>query len=127
MTGMRFSPNRLTRVSRIWGCECSKHLCECTGANAICERIIGTLRRECLDFVIPLHERHLYGILKEWVHHYNESRPHKSLGPGIPQPRAALPVSLQTSRHQLPTGQLVVARSILSGLHHDYGFEERAA
>src|SRR5215475_13324560 len=96
-------------------------------ANAICERILGTLRRECLDFVISLHERHLYGILKEWVHHYNESRPHKSLGPGIPQPRAALPVSLQTSRHQLPTGQRVVARSIMSGLHHDYGFEERAA
>ena len=34
-------------------------------ANAICERVIGTLRRECLDFVIPLNERHLYGILKE--------------------------------------------------------------
>jgi putative transposase len=96
-------------------------------ANAICERILGTLRRECLDFVIPLNERHLSGILKAWVHHYNESRPHKSLGPGIPQPSAALPVSLQTSRHQLPTGQLVVARSIMSGLHHDYGFEERAA
>jgi putative transposase len=96
-------------------------------ANAICERILGTLRRECLDFVIPLNERHLYGILKEWVHHYNESRPHKSLGPGIPQPRAALPVSLQPSRHQLPTGQRVGARSIMSGLHHDYGFEERAA
>lgn len=96
-------------------------------ANSICERVIGTLRRECLDFVIPLNERHLYGILKEWVHHYNESRPHKSLGPGVPQPRAALPVSLQTSRHQIPRGQRVVARSIMSGLHHDYGLEKRAA
>jgi transposase InsO family protein len=96
-------------------------------ANSICERIIGTLRRECLDFVIPLNERHLYGILKEWVHHYNESRPHKSLGPGMPQPRAALPVSLQASRHRLPTDQRVVARSIMNGLHHDYGFEKRAA
>ena len=34
-------------------------------ANAICERVIGTLRRDCLDFVIPLNERHFYGILKE--------------------------------------------------------------
>jgi putative transposase len=96
-------------------------------ANSICERVIGTLRHECLDFVIPLNERHLYGIWTAWVRHYNESRPHKSLGPGIPQPRAALPVSLQTSRHQLPTGQCVVARSIMGGLHHDYGLEQRAA
>lgn len=96
-------------------------------ANAICERVIGTLRRECLDFVIPLNERHLYGILTEWVHHYNESRPHQSLGPGIPQPRAALPVSLQTSRHRLPTGQHIVSQSILHGLHHDYGIEPIAA
>jgi transposase InsO family protein len=96
-------------------------------ANSICERVIGTLRRECLDFVIPLNERHLYGILMKWVHHYNESRPHKSLGPGIPQPSAALPVSLQTSRHHLPPGQRVVARSIMRGLHHEYGFDEWAA
>jgi len=34
-------------------------------ANAICERVIETLRRDCLDFVIPLNERHFYGILKE--------------------------------------------------------------
>jgi transposase InsO family protein len=96
-------------------------------ANSICERVIGSLRRECLDFVIPLNERHLYGILTEWVHHYNESRPHQSLGPGIPQPRAALPVSLQTSRHRLPTGQHVVSQSLLNGLHHDYGIEPIAA
>ena len=96
-------------------------------ANAICERLIGTLRRECLDFVIPLNERHLYGILKEWVTHYNEGRPHMSLGPGIPQPILALPVSLQAQRHWLPSGQGMVARPILNGLHHDYRFEKRAA
>jgi transposase InsO family protein len=65
-------------------------------ANTICERVIGTLRRECLDFVIPLNQRHLYGILKEWVAHYNEGRPHMSLGPGIPQPRPGLSVSPQS-------------------------------
>jgi transposase InsO family protein len=96
-------------------------------ANSICERVIGTLRRECLDFVIPLNKRHLYGILKEWVYHYNESRPHKSLGPGIPQPSSALPVSLQTSRHRLPMGQHVVAHSILGGLHQEYGLQKQAA
>jgi transposase InsO family protein len=53
-------------------------------ANAFCERLIGTIRRECLDFLIPLGERHLRRILKEWVTHYNQGRPHSSLGPGIP-------------------------------------------
>ena len=36
-------------------------------SNSFCERLVGTIRRECLDFLIPLHERHLPGILKEWV------------------------------------------------------------
>ena len=40
-------------------------------ANAYCERLIGTMRRECLDFMIPLSERHLRSILREWVKHYN--------------------------------------------------------
>jgi putative transposase len=65
-------------------------------ANAICERVIGTLRRECLDFVILLNERHLYGILKEWAAHYNQDRPHMSLGPGIPKPIRTLPLPRQT-------------------------------
>ena len=96
-------------------------------ANSICKRVIGTLRRECLDFVIPMNERHLYGILKEWVNHDDEGWPHMSLGPGIPQPRSALPVSPQVSRHRMPTDQRVVARSVSGGLHHDYGFEKQAA
>jgi transposase InsO family protein len=96
-------------------------------ANSICERVIGTLRRECLDFVIPLNEKHLYGILKEWVGHYNEGRPHMSLGPGIPKPIQTLPVPRQLYRHQMPTGQRIVARPVLGGLHHDYRFEPKAA
>ena len=96
-------------------------------ANAICERLIGTLRRECLDFVIPLNDRHLYGIVKAWVTHDNEGRPHMSLGPGIPQPLLALPVALQAQRHGLPSGQDVVSRPILNALHHDYRCAKRAA
>ncbi len=96
-------------------------------ANAICERVIGTMRRECLDFMIPLNERHLYGILKEWVAHYNEGRPHMSLGPGIPRPISLLPVPRQAHRHRMATGQRVVARPVMGGLHHEYGLETRAA
>src|SRR5712671_2678138 len=55
-------------------------------ANAFCERLIGTMRRECLDWLIPIHERHLRSILREWVTHYNRGRPHAGLGPGIPDP-----------------------------------------
>src|SRR5215831_17861890 len=96
-------------------------------ANAICERLIGTPRRECLDFVIPLNERHLYSILKEWVTHDNEGRPHMSLGPGMPQPKRTLPVPRQIHRHRMPTGQRMAARPVLGGLHHDYKLENQAA
>jgi hypothetical protein len=54
-------------------------------ANAYCERLVGTVRRECLDFMVPLGEKHLGKILAEWVRHYNQGRPHSSLGPGIPE------------------------------------------
>lgn len=50
-------------------------------ANAICERVIGTIRRECLDWLIPLSESHLRSILKLWTTHYNRGRPHMALGP----------------------------------------------
>jgi transposase InsO family protein len=96
-------------------------------ANSICERVIGTLRRECLDFVIPLNERHLYGILKEWVGHYNEGRPHMSLGPGLPKPIRTLPVPQQAHRHKLAASSHVVSHPILGGLHHDYMLQEKAA
>jgi transposase InsO family protein len=43
-------------------------------ANAFCERLIGTMRRECLDWLIPIHEGHLRSILREWVTHYNRGR-----------------------------------------------------
>ena len=96
-------------------------------ANSICERVLGTLRRECLDFLIPLNQKHLYGILKEWVGHYNEDRPHMSLGPGIPKPIRALPAPRQAQRHAMPSGRRVKSRPILGGLHHDYGLEKQAA
>jgi putative transposase len=55
-------------------------------ANSFCERLIGTLRRECLDWIIPLSEGHLRKILGSWMAHYNQGRPHSSLGPGVPCP-----------------------------------------
>jgi transposase InsO family protein len=94
-------------------------------ANAICERVIGTMRRECLDFLIPLGEDHLHSMVKEWVEHDNEGRPHKSLGSGIPKSPPGLLLPLQTLRHWAPEQQYVVARPILGGLHHDYRIEKK--
>lgn len=95
-------------------------------ANAICERWGGTLRRECLDFVIPLNESHLKRIVKEWGIHYNRGRPHSTLGPGLPEPtQDRVPVS--DHRHQLPAGHRVEKTSVLGGLHHEYRLEKEAA
>jgi putative transposase len=96
-------------------------------ANALCERLLGTLRQECVDFVIPLTEHHLRRLLAEWVQHYNHGRPHMSLGPGIPQSPAPCPVARQTHRHRIPPSLRVVARPILGGLHHEYWLEAQSA
>jgi putative transposase len=95
-------------------------------ANAYCERLIGTMRREFLDFVIPLSERHLRSLLKEWVAHYNQGRPHSSLGPGIPEP-SNLMLLPGADRHTLPKNARGMARAVLGGLHHEYRFEKVAA
>ena len=94
-------------------------------ANAFCERLIGTMRRECLDFQIPFNERHVRGILKEWVAHYNQGRPHSSLGPGIPDARGNPEV--KHCRHHVPMDCRVETKAILGELHHEYRLERRAA
>ena len=94
----------------------------CPKANAICERVIGTIRRECLDWLIPLSESHLRALLKSWMRHYNSGRPHMSLGPGIPGPPTVnhnLPIQPK-SRHRCDGMYTVGARSVLGGLHHEY-------
>jgi transposase InsO family protein len=96
-------------------------------ANAYCERLMGTIRRECLDYVIPLSEKHLRTILREWVAHYNQGRPHASLGPGIPDSDGRPQPSPSIHRHELPGDCRITARDILGGLHHEYWLEETAA
>ena len=95
-------------------------------ANSLCERLIGTLRRECLDWIIPLSEGHLRNVLESWTAHYNRGRPHSSLGPGIPDPRLS-DLTVEPCGHCLPRGHQVVARPILGGLHHEYGLQRLAA
>ena len=90
-------------------------------ANAICERVIGTIRRECLDWLIPLSEAHLRLMLKRWIAHYNRGRPHMVLGPGVPDPPTNIVArSTPNSRHRLRDFGSVHAKAILGGLHHEY-------
>jgi transposase InsO family protein len=93
-------------------------------ANAHGERFIGTARRECLDWMIPLNEWHLRRVLAEWIPHYNGERPHSALGPGLPEQPAR---TVTLTGHQLRPAHRVVARARLGGLHHDYGLEPVAA
>jgi putative transposase len=96
-------------------------------ANSLCERLIGTLRRECTDWIIPLSEEHLRKILWSWLPHYNRGRPHSSLGPDFPDPLPNFRVRPQHHRHRFDRPSRIVAHSVLNGLHHEYGFVARAA
>ena len=66
-------------------------------ANAYCERFIGTARRECLDWIIPLNERHLRRVLAEWMTHYNAERPHSRWVLGCRTTRNAARLSRDTT------------------------------
>ena len=93
-------------------------------ANAYCERSIGTARRECLDWMIPLNERHLRSILAEWMSHYNGERPHSALGPGLPNDPSR---KTTLTGHRLSAAHHVVASTRLGGLHHHDQLETVAA
>jgi putative transposase len=95
-------------------------------ANAFCERLIGTVRRECLDYMIPINQRHLRHILREWASHYNRGRPHSSLGPGIPGQSQLRPPD-RGHRHRLASGEVVTSTAVLGGLHHEYKLDHAAA
>ncbi len=81
-------------------------------ANAIAERVVGTLRRECLDHLIILNERHLRAVLAEYAPHYNGARPNRALGLDAPNG----PIG----RAGPPSAGRIVARTVLGGLHHEY-------
>jgi putative transposase len=78
--------------------------------NAYVERVIGSIRRECLDHVVVLGERHLRGILSTYVDYYNGTRTHLSLAKDAPEPRSVQP----------PSQGRVMAVPRVGGLHHEY-------
>lgn len=79
-------------------------------ANTLCERLMGTLRRECLDYIFILGEAHLRRIQKEYVNYYNQKRPHQANEQQLPEPGLYL---------NSPSGK-ITAFPVLGGLHHRY-------
>lgn len=80
-------------------------------ANATCERFLGSVRRECLDHVLVLGERHLRRVLREYVAYFNQERPHQGLGQATPE---SPPTPVRNP------GGPVRALPVLGGLHHAY-------
>jgi len=76
--------------------------------NCFAERLIGSIRRECVDHIVALGEQHLRRILRSYAHYYNETRTHRSLNKDAPITR---PIQ-RTGR--------IASCALLGGLHHQY-------
>jgi putative transposase len=82
-------------------------------ANGVCERFMGSLRRECLDHILIHDDRHLERVTKEYtLSYFNQERPHQGIDQRIPD-QYELPRSK-------PTSERITSKTILRGLHHGY-------
>jgi putative transposase len=82
----------------------------CPWQNPVVERLIGSIRRECLDHVIIFNARHLYQVLGDYLAYYHQSRTHRALDQDSPEPRAVEP----------PDQGNIVELPMANGLHHRY-------
>jgi transposase InsO family protein len=83
-------------------------------ANAICERTIGTLRRELLDQLLILNEHHLRQVLTEYMAHHNTARPHRALDQLPPAQAHTQPPEINLAKHRIRRKQ------VLGVLTHQY-------
>ena len=79
-------------------------------ANAVCERLMGSVRRECLDHIMITSEAHLRRVLKEYAVYFNQSRPHQGIDQRVPEPKNIADGN---------SGK-VFSFPVLGGLHHEY-------
>jgi transposase InsO family protein len=83
-------------------------------ANAVCERVIGTLRRELFDRLLIVNEHHLRRVLTEYLQHYNTARPHRALGQLAPAQADTRPPEINLAEHRIRRKQ------VLGGLTNEY-------
>jgi transposase InsO family protein len=81
-------------------------------ANAVCERFLGSVRRECVDHMLVVGEKHLYRIVKEYVDYFNRARPHQGIEQQIPEGSTSVPEKQGKAE--------LIAFPVLNGLPHDY-------
>jgi transposase InsO family protein len=108
----KFGPS-FARVATTSAIEILKTPYRAPRANAICERFMRSVRQECLDHLLILHEKQLQRLLIRYVSYFNQARPHQGIQQQIPEPRSS-------SHSSHDTGDKVIAVPILGGLHHDY-------
>jgi putative transposase len=101
-----------TRVADRTAIEVLKTPYRAPKANAICERFLGSVRRECLDHILVLGERHLYRLVNEYIAYFNPARPHLEIGQMIPEGSIGVP--------EKPGKGKIIAFPVLNGLHHGY-------
>jgi len=90
---------------------------EAPRANGICERFMGSLRRECLDYFLILHPNQLHRIVQNYVTYYNQHRPHQGIQQRIPARfRAKRPPMSKKVKSK------IISTPVLRGLHHTYAY-----
>jgi putative transposase len=108
----KFGPS-FTRVATTSGIKVLRTPYRAPRANAICERFLGSVRRECLDHFLIFHKKQLHHLLYAYVLYFNQARPHQGLGQRIPDPPAlSASVSHQSNK--------MISVPVLGGLHHGY-------
>jgi putative transposase len=108
----KFGPN-FARVATTSGIKLLRTPYRTPRANAVCERFLGSVRRECLDHFLILHEKQLHRLLKTSVMYYNQARPHQGIRQRIPEGEV-------TTQPPDRWSDRIISVPILGGLHHEY-------
>jgi putative transposase len=95
-------------LARATGIRIVRTVVRAPNMNAVCERFLGSLRRECLDNVVVLDDPHFHRVVAGYVGYRNASRPHQGIHQQTPVP----------AEHTAEGN--IVALPVLSGLHHEY-------
>ncbi len=103
--------NAFTRVAAGTSIRILKTPYRAPKANAICERFLGSVRRECLDHILVLGEQQLYRVIREYVAYFNRARPHQGIEQQIPEGSTSAPETQGKAK--------IIAFPVLNGLHHN--------